>query len=219
MFNSQALSALRRQRLSLLFSRARTRASMQTKRPNSTSGKQPDGSRAQSRVASIYARLPPYLQKYTTGLRDAPVSHVVSFLILHEITAIVPLVGLFGLFHYTDYVPLGYLMDHYGSYVRDGVKRFERYFKRKGWFGFGQDEEEPSKAFDGKDDDDEAVLEKWEHSSTKYRILVEIALAHTVVKVLLPARILLSVWATPWAAGLFARIRTLTSRSSSTKGK
>lgn len=190
---------------------------MQTKHPSSTSGKQSDTSRAQSRVASMHARLPPYLQKYTTGLRDAPVSHIVSFLILHEITAIVPLVGLFGLFHYTDYVPLGYLMDHYGSYVRDAVKRFERYFKRKGWFGFGQDEEDTSKTLDGNDNGDEAVLEKWETSSAKYRILMEVALAHTIVKVLLPARILLSVWATPWVAGIFARLRTLVARSSKTK--
>lgn len=206
-----------RQRLAFLFSHARARPTTLTKRPNSTSGgggKQPEGSRAQSRVASIYARLPPYLRRYTTGLRDAPVSHVVSFLILHEITAIVPLLGLFGLFHYTDYVPLGYFMDHYGSYVREGVKRFERYFRRKGWFGFDQKEDEASRSLDGKDGDDEVVLEKWETSSTKYRILVEVALAHTIVKVLLPARILLSVWATPWAAGLFARIRTMVTRSS-----
>lgn len=110
-------------------------------------------------------------------------------------------------------------MDHYGSYVRDGVRRFERYFKRKGWFGFGQDdgEEEASKNLDGKDDDDEAVLQKWENSSSKYRILVEIALAHTIVKILLPARILLSVWAAPWGARLFARMRTMLGRSTRTK--
>lgn len=213
-------STLRRQRFTHLFSRVRARNPVtHTKRLNSTSGKEPDGARAQSRVASIYARLPPYLQKYTKGLRDAPVSHVVSFLILHEITAIVPLFGLFGLFHYTDYVPLGYLMDHYGGYVRDGVKRFDRYFRRKGWFGFSQDDEEASKSLDGKDDDDGAVMDKWENSSSKYRILVEIALAHTIVKVLLPARILLSVWATPWAAGLFARLRSLAFRSSKTNTK
>lgn len=165
----------------------------------------------------MHACLPAYLQRYTTGLRDAPMSHIVSFLVLHEITAIVPLVGLFGLFHYTDYVPLGYLMDHYGSYVREGLKKFERYFKRKGWFGFGQDGDDASESLDGNDNDDKAVLDKWETSSPKYRILVEVALAHTIVKVLLPARILLSVWATPWAAGLFARLRNLVARSSKAK--
>lgn len=219
MFNSRAFSTLRGQRASLLFSRSRAARPTTPKRPNSTSGKQPrDGSssRAQSRVDSIYARLPPYLQKYTTGLRNAPVSHVVSFLILHEVTAVVPLLGLFGLFHYTDYVPLGYLMDHYGSYVRDGLRRFEKYFRRKGWFGFGQDDEEASKSLDGQNGDDKAVLEKWENASPKYRILVEVALAYTVVKVLLPVRIALSVWATPWTAGLFARLRALVTRSSKT---
>jgi hypothetical protein len=33
------------------------------------------------------------------------VTHVVSFLILHEITAVVPLVGLAGLFHWTGWIP------------------------------------------------------------------------------------------------------------------
>ena len=77
------------------------------------------------------------MQKYTPRLRNAPVSHVVAFLILHEITAVVPLLGLFGLFHYTNFVPLDYMLGHYGGYVSEGVRRFERYFSRKGYFGFG----------------------------------------------------------------------------------
>lgn len=32
-------------------------------------------------------------------------THVVSFLILHEITAVVPLVGLAGLFHWMGWIP------------------------------------------------------------------------------------------------------------------
>ncbi|KAK0752195.1 hypothetical protein B0T18DRAFT_85924 [Schizothecium vesticola] len=83
----------------------------------------------------------PSLQKYTARLRSAPLSHVAAFLILHELTAVVPLVGLFGVFHYTQLAPVGYMLEHYGGYVRQGTKRFEGYFRRKGWFGFVQGEE------------------------------------------------------------------------------
>jgi len=53
----------------------------------------------------VLNRLPTSLRPYTIRLRNAPVTHVVSFLILHEMTAVVPLVGLAGLFHCTGWVP------------------------------------------------------------------------------------------------------------------
>lgn len=146
------------------------------------------------------------MQKYTTRLRGAPISHVVAFLILHELTAVVPLFALFGLFHYTDYVPLGYMMENYGGSVREGVRRFERYFTRKGWFGFGAEDEPGGKKAEG--DEAAAVMDRWESPDGKYRLVVEIGLAYAITKVLLPVRILGSLWATPWFAGLLARIRS-----------
>lgn len=144
------------------------------------------------------------MQKYTTRLRGAPISHVVAFLILHEITAVVPIFALFGFFHYTDYVPLGYMMENYGSSVREGVGRFERYFRRKGWFGFGAEDGLEGTAAGG---DEVGVMDRWENPDGKYRIVVEIGLAYAITKAMLPVRILASVWATPWFAGLLARIR------------
>lgn len=85
----------------------------------------------------ILDRVPSRFQRYTAGLRKAPLSHIIAFLVLHEITAIVPLLGLFGLFHYTDFLPLEYVTGHWAGHVRDGVGKAERYFSRKGWFGFG----------------------------------------------------------------------------------
>ncbi|KEZ39890.1 hypothetical protein SAPIO_CDS8843 [Scedosporium apiospermum] len=82
-------------------------APFRTSRPSSTT--------PNTRASKILSKLPPSLQKYTTRLRNAPVSHVVAFLILHEITAIVPLFGLFGVFHYTQYAPVGYITDHWGG--------------------------------------------------------------------------------------------------------
>lgn len=196
-----------RQRAPTLFFRTRARAPQpQFIRPNSTSSK-PAKPSTQDKVNRILSRLPPSMQKYTTRLRNAPLSHIVSFLILHEITAVAPLLALFGLFHYTDYVPLGYMMDNYGGYVRDGVGRFEKYFRRKGWFGFGGEEDTAAGQIEGKDD--EAVIERWENTDAKYKVVVEVALAYAIVKVLLPVRILGSLWATPWFAGLFTKARGL----------
>lgn len=161
-----------------------------------------------SRIDRITSKLPRSLQKYTTGLRNAPVSHVVSFLILHELTAIVPLFGLFGLFHYTDYTPVTYMTDHFGSYVQTGIVRFERYFKRKGWFGFSQEE---TTSPDGQDEESrpqvEDAMDAWRSGDPKYKILVEVALAYAITKALLPIRLIGSVWATPWCANTFMRIR------------
>lgn len=138
-------------------------------------------------------------------------SHVAAFTILHELTAVIPLFGLFALFHYTDYVPLGYMMEHYGSYVQDGVERFERYFTRKGWFGFGQEDTStpgtPILAGKSEKEGEDVVLDKWASSDTKYKIVVEVALAYAITKALLPVRIMGSLWATPWFAGLLVRLR------------
>jgi hypothetical protein len=116
-----------------------------------------------TRVDRIVSRLPRPLRRYTNGLRNAPLSHVVAFLVLHEITAIVPLLGLWGVFHYTDYIPLSYVTRHWGLQVRDGVARAERYFRRKGWFGFGDDvdEQSPGRELTSTGTETEEVKRRW----------------------------------------------------------
>ncbi|UNI18610.1 hypothetical protein JDV02_004865 [Purpureocillium takamizusanense] len=170
-----------------------------------------------SRVDRITSKLPKRLQKYTAGLRNAPVSHIVSFLILHELTAILPLVALFALFHYTTYVPISYMTEHFGEYVQGGIARFERYFSRKGWFGFGQEDsgagtEKSEQA--GSKSHAEEVVDKWRSGDRKYEILTEVALAYAVTKALLPLRIIFSVSATPWFARILIRARKMVTRKS-----
>ncbi|KAL1862555.1 hypothetical protein Daus18300_008514 [Diaporthe australafricana] len=200
-----------------------TKPPSQSPPPSSTpSAAAAQASKQQSRADRILGRLPPSMQKYTGRLRSAPLSHVVAFLLLHEVTAVVPLLGLFGLFHYAApaAAPIGYMMEHYGGYVRDGTAKFERYFTRKGWFGFGQGEEGQGAGGEGNAvvvpvgekgggdaDADAAVMSRWEGSDEKYRIVVEVALAYAITKVLLPARIVVSLWATPWFAGVMGRMR------------
>ncbi|KAK0383631.1 hypothetical protein NLU13_9542 [Sarocladium strictum] len=165
-----------------------------------------------SRIDRITSKLPRRLQKYTSRLRGAPVSHLVSFLILHELTAIVPLFAFFGLFHYTDLVPTAYITKHFGTYVDAGITRFERYFRRKQWFGFnqedgregqfiGQEASEQEKATHA-----EEVMRRSEGDG-KYKILTEVALAYAITKAALPIRIIGSVWATPWFASVLIRVR------------
>jgi hypothetical protein len=50
-------------------------------------------------------------------------------------------------------------------------------------------------------------------ASNGMRILVEVATAYAITKVFLPARILLSVWATPALARIFVAIARIVERS------
>ncbi|KAL2108575.1 hypothetical protein VUR80DRAFT_3625 [Thermomyces stellatus] len=174
----------------------------------------PSSSTPTTRAFRILSKLPAPLQGYATRLRNAPLSHVAAFLILHEITAVVPLVGLFGLFHYTPYAPTDYVTEHWGAYVADGVRRFERYFRKKGWFEFEM-EGDPSSDTErepGSTEDTKSLIHNWEGAEGKYKLLADVALAWAITKALLPLRILGSLWATPWFAGVLVRGRKLLTR-------
>lgn len=84
------------------------------------------------------------------------------------------------------------------------MERFGRYFGRKGWFGFSPETTQSTIA-EGKADGEvtlESTEKRWHVSEQGSRILVEVATAYAITKVLLPVRILVSVWGTPW----FARV-------------
>ncbi|KAF2232794.1 hypothetical protein EV356DRAFT_504786 [Viridothelium virens] len=157
--------------------------------------------KVQSRLDKTINRLPKFLQRYLTPVRHAPLSHITSFLILHEITAIIPLFGLWASFHYTNWLP-PYFAE--GKWVHEGIERFGRYFRRKRWFGFGRDqlgslEEEEAQAVTREIGKRELW---WNRGQGGVKILVEVATAWAVTKALLPLRIIVSVWGTPW----FARV-------------
>ncbi|KAH6637012.1 hypothetical protein F5144DRAFT_628971 [Chaetomium tenue] len=197
-------------------------SSSNTNPPPTPPNPSPSPQKPTTRLHRILTRLPPPLQHYTTRLRSAPTTHVVAFLLLHELTAVVPLAGLFALFHYTEQVPVAWMVAHCGGYVREGVGRFERWFWRRGLFGFGDVGVTEGEGGDvegeggGKGDGQgvvgaDAVLSRWE-ADPKYRILVEVGLAYALTKVLLPVRIVASVWATPWFAGVLGRLRRVVRR-------
>ncbi|CAN9156614.1 unnamed protein product [Alternaria alternata] len=175
---------------------------------------------SQSRIERFNRRLPRFLHKYTNALGNAPVTHITSFLILHELTAIIPLFGLAGYFHYTHWLPPWFAE---GAWIASGVERFGRYFKRKGWIRSDealeaerevdeiQKDDKQRKWMKGSgllsaSDDDgigsetkrlRKVDQAWNISEGGVRLVVEFATAYTIVKMFLIPRIVFSVWATP----------------------
>ncbi|KAF3935292.1 hypothetical protein ABW19_dt0205511 [Dactylella cylindrospora] len=135
-----------------------------------------------SRVDRIISRLPKSFRPYTTTLLSRPASTITSFLILHELTAVIPLFGFFYLFHASGWTPVDLLPE---EWVEGGVERFEKYVEKKGW--------------GSKDGDGEGAG----GGGSRGKIVVELATSYAVVKALLPARIILSVWAAPWFARVF----------------
>ncbi|KAF2673330.1 hypothetical protein BT63DRAFT_451367 [Microthyrium microscopicum] len=151
-----------------------------------------------SRLQRLNSRFPPFLRSYTTPLLTAPISHVTSFLILHEITAIVPLVLLASAFHYSNWLPERIVE---GEWVKAGVEKWGKYFRRKGWVEGNPEKPAVStmKAGDvakGAEMDVDAVKNK----SGGWKVVVEVATAWAVVKAILPVRVVGSVWLTPWFA-------------------
>jgi hypothetical protein len=129
-------------------------------------------------------------------------SHITSFLLLHELTAIIPLFGLAATFHYTHWLPSWFAE---GAWVLQGVERFGRYFRRKGWIRSGE-AEEAEREVNVEMERDKANLElrrrdkAWNIGEGGVRVVVEFATAYAIVKMFLPVRIVLSVWGTPWFA-------------------
>ncbi len=146
---------------------------------------------SQTRIERFNRRLPKFLHRYTNALSSAPVSHITSFLILHEITAIVPLFGLAATFHYTHWLPSWFSE---GAWALQGVERFGAYFRRKGWIKGGEVEQA------GHATKMSMRNRAWTISEGGARLIVELATAYAITKVLLPIRIAASIWATPWFA-------------------
>ncbi|KAK3351786.1 hypothetical protein B0H65DRAFT_459029 [Neurospora tetraspora] len=225
--------------------------SHQNPNPNSNPNKNTE------RIDRLLTRLPRFLHPYLSSLRSSPSSFIVAFLILHEITAVIPGLGFFYFFHYydtdtdtdtdtddddtdkpsssssygkrvTDWV-MGWMVEHgYSEVMMGKMEGFERWFKRKKYFGFGGNEgegeglsavvvggEDGTKSEGvsaggggGEEEGKEQVLmKKWQSGDEKYRVLVDAALAYAITKALLPLRIIVSVQATPWFAGVLGRVR------------
>ncbi|KAH3678437.1 hypothetical protein WICMUC_001454 [Wickerhamomyces mucosus] len=65
----------------------------------------PANPKTNPKIGKIISKLPKSLQKYGHRLINAPISHITSFLILHELTAVVPFLGLWYFFHHFQFLP------------------------------------------------------------------------------------------------------------------
>lgn len=133
---------------------------------------------------TMYLTVPKFLRPTIAPILTAPVSHITSFLILHELTAILPLVSFAAAFHYTNWLP-PYITE--GAWVQQGMQRFGPYLRRKGWLG------EEGSTREG----------TWALSEGSVKLVVEVATAWAITKALLPVRLIVSVWGTPWFARSF----------------
>lgn len=92
----------------------------------------------------------------------------------------------------------------------NGVERFGKYFKRKGWIRSDEAEEakqevqEIQHQIHGEESEGQVKMRKidkaWNISEGGVRLVVEFATAYAITKALLIPRIMLSVSATPWFA-------------------
>ncbi|PKY03889.1 hypothetical protein P168DRAFT_210139, partial [Aspergillus campestris IBT 28561] len=145
-------------------------------------------------------RLPAFLRAYTTPLLGAPATYITSFLILHELTAIVPLFGLVAAFHYGNWLPD---LTANRSF-EEGTQRFARWLRKKGWV---EDADVESVVGEGSSDDSIGRLSPTKEAAggkegTGAWLILEFATAYAITKAFLPLRIAASFWATPW----FARV-------------
>ncbi|KAI0166735.1 hypothetical protein GGR52DRAFT_72301 [Hypoxylon sp. FL1284] len=95
--------------------------------------------RADAIVGRASRWVPSRLRPYLARLRSAPLSHVAAFLALHELTALAPLLGLSYLFHALDWVPTAWVLGPWAAWAEEGLRRYLRYFRRKGWFGLTEE--------------------------------------------------------------------------------
>ena len=183
---------------------------------------EPSPSKELNRLQRLSDRLPRIVRRWTTPLLRAPASQVISFLLLHEATAVIPLFGLVGVMHYTSWVPP---MSE-NAWIIAGIEKFGKYARRKGWLK-DSDVLEAERRVVQTQQEEEAVPNKdrkvsrrvtaawlklksawqnrdtlWGHGESGVRLLIEFGTAWAIVKALIIPRLALSVWATPW----FARI-------------
>ncbi|KAF8540330.1 hypothetical protein BDD12DRAFT_880592 [Trichophaea hybrida] len=116
-------------------------------------------------------KVPGKLKHYALLFADKPVSYFTSFMILHEITAIVPVAGLFWYIHSTEWTPPGV--------PKELVEKKMEFAKR--WTT-------------------EWGLGRWFEGDKGARMLLELGTAYAVVKVAMPVRMAVSIAAAPWFA-------------------
>lgn len=87
--------------------------------------------------------------------------------------------------------------------MKEGAERFAKYFGKKGWISEEDRDEAVAKVRGAEEGGEKTQVMKTDGTGKGVRIVMEAAIAYALVKALLPVRILVSVWATPWFARVF----------------
>ena len=111
-------------------------------------------------IRRIHRIVPTFLHSYTKKLVNAPATHITSFLVLHEITAIIPIVGLASLFHFSNWLPS---TTSNWLWVSEGVGKFGHWFKKKGWL---------DKVEDGQGEGSKQGL-WWDMGNERFKVILE----------------------------------------------
>lgn len=125
----------------------------------------------------ILRRVPRFLRPYTTQFITAPVSHVTAFVILHEITAVVPLIGIWYVLHQYHDTLMVSALDLPSWAMEKGTKIID-------------------KAIQDYDFGNYSITEK-------IQFIKEGAYAYVIVKSLFPVRLGISILGMPWFAKWF----------------
>src|SRR2546421_8270003 len=128
----------------------------------------------------LLKRTPRFIRPTVAALHNAPVTHITAFLLLHEVTAVVPLFGLAAAFHYYHWLP-PYFAE--GAWVVAGVEKFGRYFRRKGWIDAGEEAAAQRRAKDGEDltqVESTKGLKWWNKGEVGVRWVIEFATAYAI---------------------------------------
>ncbi|KAI9592521.1 hypothetical protein BDF19DRAFT_451424 [Syncephalis fuscata] len=138
-------------------------------------------------------------RRYTNQFRNAPATHITSFAILHEITAIVPIPIIYYALDTADIkLPVP------DSALHEGERFARRLVARYGWGTAPEDIDiEATTTADMSSSTDTNTVES-DHSvvGATSKVFVNLAIAYAVVKALMPVRIAACVALTPW----FARV-------------
>ncbi|KAL2891101.1 hypothetical protein HOO65_010459 [Ceratocystis lukuohia] len=149
---------------------------------------------------------------FVASMSSRPVTSTISFLVLHELTAVVPLVGITACLQYTDPVPLDSLNKYLLDAFSQGLDKFGKYFAKKRWFGFELDAEGKvvgGLTWESSGEGDRATAGLSEEAKARYKLLSNVALAYALTKLLLPVRIYVSALATPWFANIMTKVGSL----------
>lgn len=121
--------------------------------------------------SKILNMVPRFLRPYTINFIKNPVMNLSAFLILHELTALIPLLGLWYLFHkYQFLIP----MDLPQWAIDKGTKILDSAMESFDFKGYSIHD--------------------------KVKLIMEGAYSYVIVKALLPVRVVISFWLTPFFA-------------------